>query len=82
MSDKKKGEAMTRTFKILSVVALTVAGMIGSSQVVVAQSRCERRIHQAEENLRVAIERHGEHSRQAEKRRHELDEVHRSCDRQ
>lgn len=72
---------MTRTFRILSVVALSVAGMIGTSQPAAAGPKCERRIHQAEENLRVAIERHGEHSRQAERRRHELDEVRRQCDR-
>ena len=41
--------------------------------------KCERRIHNAEENLRKAIARHGEHSRQAEKRRHELEEARERC---
>ncbi len=40
---------------------------------------CDRRIHKAEENLRKAVERHGEHSREAEQRRHELEEARRSC---
>jgi len=42
---------------------------------------CDQRIHKAEENLRKAVERHGEHSRQAEDRRHELEEAERSCGR-
>ena len=40
---------------------------------------CAKRIHRAEENLRKEIERHGEHSRQAEEKRHELEEVRRAC---
>ena len=41
--------------------------------------QCDQRIHNAEENLRKAVDRHGEQSRQAEKRRHELEEAKRSC---
>ena len=41
--------------------------------------QCDQRIHKAEENLRKAVDRHGEHSSQAEKRRHELEEAKRSC---
>ena len=40
---------------------------------------CRKRIHNAEKNLRKAVDKHGEHSRQAEKRRHELEEVRRNC---
>jgi len=40
---------------------------------------CAKRIHRAEENLRKEIDRHGEHSRQAEEKRHEREEVRRSC---
>jgi hypothetical protein len=43
--------------------------------------KCERRIHRAEENLERAIRRHGEHSRQAEQRRHQLEEVRERCHR-
>ncbi len=41
--------------------------------------RCERDVHKAERNLENAVRKHGEHSRQAEKRRHELEEVRERC---
>jgi uncharacterized protein (DUF3084 family) len=41
--------------------------------------KCERQIHKAEANLQRAIQRHGEHSPQAERRRHELEEVRERC---
>ena len=40
---------------------------------------CHERIHKAEEKLRHEIDRHGEHSRQAEKRRHELERERERC---
>jgi len=39
--------------------------------------KCEKRIHQAEDKLRDAVQRHGEDSRQARKRREELEEAKR-----
>jgi hypothetical protein len=77
---------MTGKPKILSVGLLTIAGLVGSSLPVRADDRderhekCEKDIHKAEDKLHDAIERHGEYGRQAEKRRHELDEVKRRCD--
>lgn len=41
--------------------------------------RCERRIHKAQEALEKAVRRHGEHSRQAEEKRHELEETRERC---
>lgn len=41
--------------------------------------KCEKRIHKAEEQLSKAIRKHGEHSRQAEQRRHELEEARERC---
>ena len=70
---------MTRTIRILCIALLTIVGLIGSSLPARAEGRCERDIHRAEDNLRIAIEKHGEHSRQAEKRRHELEEVRHRC---
>ena len=67
---------------ILFVPALGVlllAGGVARTQASDNDRRCEQRIHKAEENLRKEIDRHGEHSRQAEKRRHELEEAKRSC---
>jgi hypothetical protein len=75
---------MNRIIRILAVAVLTIAGLMGSSLPARADDddhrhRCERRIHQAEENLRVAIERHGEGSRQAHKRREQLEDARRHC---
>lgn len=41
--------------------------------------KCEQRIHKAEDKLQNAIRKHGEHSRQAEQRRHELEEARERC---
>jgi hypothetical protein len=41
--------------------------------------RCRRDVHKAEQNLEKAIQKHGEHSRQAEDRRHQLEEVRERC---
>ena len=43
------------------------------------RSDCDRRIQRAEEKLKKEVDRHGEHSPQAEKKRHDLEEVRRSC---
>ena len=73
---------MTRTIRIVCVALLTIVGLVGSSLTVRADDRreaCERRIHQAEDKLRDAIQRHGEDSKQARKRREQLENVRRSC---
>ncbi len=41
--------------------------------------KCRRDIQKAEENLDKAVRKHGEHSRQAEKRRQQLEEVRERC---
>jgi hypothetical protein len=43
--------------------------------------KCEKQINKAESNLQKAIRKHGEHSRQAEQRRHQLDEARERCHR-
>ena len=70
---------MTRKIRILCVALLTMVGLVGSSLPARADDKCERDIHKAEDKLRDAIEKHGEHSRQAEKRRHELEDVRHRC---
>ena len=71
--------------KTATVVLLGASLLLGGSVIVQAQGppdrryHCERRIRQAEINLQRAIERHGERSRQAEKRRRELEEVRARC---
>ena len=68
--------------KILFVPALGVfllAGGAARAQASDNDRHCDQRIHKAEEQLRKAVDRHGEHSRPAEKRRHELEEAKRGC---
>jgi len=58
--------------------------LVGGVTPILAGDRdsdCRERIHNAEANLKREIDRHGEHSRQAEKRRHELERVRESCGR-
>ena len=73
---------VNRWKNILFVAALGVlllAGGVARTQASDNDRQCQQRIHRAEEKLRKEIDRHGEHSRQAEKRRHELEEAQRSC---
>ena len=75
---------MTRMIRILCFALLTI-GLVGPSLPARADDRderhekCEKRIHQAEDKLRDAVNRHGEESRQARKRREELEEAKRRC---
>jgi hypothetical protein len=70
---------------LLGASLLGGAGLPGGAVTVQAQGppdrhyRCERRIRQAEANLQRAIARHGENSRQAERRRRELEEIRARC---
>lgn len=65
------------------VATLILAGFFGAiipTAQAFAEDKCERRIHEAEAKLQDAIAKHGEHSRQAEKRRHDLEETRRHCE--
>lgn len=67
-------------WKTLQLVPLLGALLlVGGAARTRSCNNCEQRIHRAENNLRKAIRRHGEHSREAERRRHELEEARRSC---
>jgi hypothetical protein len=64
------------------VSAIVVALLLGSIPALASgrgERRCEERIHNAEVRLRNAERKHGEHSRQAEKRRRELEEIRAHC---
>lgn len=62
------------------VIALFLAGTVPLSAMgYEGHRKCEQRIHNAEARLQNAISKHGEHSRQAEKRRRELEEVREHC---
>jgi hypothetical protein len=72
---------VNRWKSVLLVPALGALLLAGGAAGTWSCNNCDQRIHKAEENLRKAIERHGEHSRQADDRRHELEETKRSCGR-
>jgi len=75
-------DGVKRCKNILFVAALGVSLLISGVTLIQAadhDSDCRKRIHNAEENLRKAVDRHGEHSSQAEKRRHELEQAKRDC---
>ncbi len=67
----------------LLIAALVAFGFVAGTMPVRADDRddrkCEQRIHKAEEQLEKAIRRHGEHSEQAEQRRHQLEETRERC---
>lgn len=66
-----------KSFQLVPVLAGLL--LVGGAARTRSCNNCEQRIHKAEENLDRAIRRHGEHSREAERHRHELEEARRSC---
>lgn len=65
----------------ITAVLLSAFLMLGGTVPAQARTNCEKRIQKAENNLRKAVARHGEHSRQAEARRHQLEEAREQCGR-
>ena len=66
----------------LSSMALAGALLVSTAGLLQARDhddKCEERIHKAEHNLEKAVQKHGEHSKQAEKQRKELDEAREKC---
>ena len=77
---------MTEAFRKCKRVFL--AGIMGAAMAITMtnfslaadhEGDCHRRIHTAEEKVHKAVERHGEHSPQAESARRELDRVQKNC---
>ena len=67
----------------LFISTLIIGGFIVTALPIQAfdrdDERCERQIHKAQEQLEKAVHKHGEHSRQAEEKRHHLEEVRERC---
>ena len=68
------------------VAAFVILSFLGGAVPVRAIDRdddrkCEQRIRNAERRLHDAERRHGEHSRQARARRHDLEEARERCHR-
>lgn len=64
-----------RGVTMLGVAALLLIGNVSA----VAADRCEQRVRKAEMQQQQAVQRHGQHSRQVEKKRRNLEEVRASC---
>jgi F0F1-type ATP synthase epsilon subunit len=63
-------------------VALIGSLLLGCAvrvQAIDRDDKCEKSIHKAEDNLRDAERKHGDHSRQAQQRRRQLDEAREKC---
>jgi hypothetical protein len=70
------------------IAALVIFSFLGGAVPTQALDRdhdndrkCEQRIHNAESKLQQAIRKHGERSRQAEQKRHQLEEARERCHR-
>ena len=61
--------------------ACLLVGGVAPARAGDRDHECRERIHKAEAKLRREIDRHGEHSRQAEKRRYELERALERCGR-
>jgi hypothetical protein len=75
-------EGIQKCKKVLFLALIGAALAIATGNLSPAadhEGDCRRRIHEAEVRLQKAVDKHGEHSSQAEQRRHELEEVHRDC---
>jgi hypothetical protein len=66
----------------VSAAILAAFFLVGSavpSRALDRDDKCERQVQKAEANLQKAIRRHGEHSQQAEQKRHQLEGVRERC---
>ncbi len=75
-------EAIRKSKNVLFVALVGAALAMVTLSVSPAadhESDCRKRIHVAEERLQKAIDKHGEHSPEAERRRHELEDVRKDC---
>jgi len=70
---------MARFPRIFCVAVLTAVALVGSSLPARGDEKCERKIREAEAKLHEAVERHGENSKQARKRRDQLEDARRRC---
>jgi hypothetical protein len=71
---------IARCKKFVLIAGLGIGMLAGGAALTRAgDNDCDKRIHQAEEKLQREIDRHGEHSPEAERSRHQLEEVRKGC---
>jgi hypothetical protein len=73
--------AMNRWLAKSASAVVCVLMVLGSGSPLFARTRtsCREHLRHAENNLRAAVRKHGEHSSQAEKRRREVEKVRAEC---
>ena len=64
---------------LIPAVLCTFVLIGGVAPLQARNPKCEQRVEKAEANLHNAVRKHGEHSRQAEQRRRELEQVRADC---
>jgi hypothetical protein len=77
------------TQKLKALIATCIVSLFLAGTAVPARAldrdhdrddrKCEKQVSKAESNLQKAIRKHGEHSRQAEQARHQLEEARERC---
>lgn len=71
---------MIRTaMRAACALLLGVGLMAATATPAHAERRCEREVRKAEEHYRDAVRRHGEHSKQAEHARREVENARARC---
>ena len=68
-----------KTLAAAILAALLLGVGVVPSQARDREDKCEQRVRKAETNLEKAVRRHGEHSRQAEQRRREVEQARAKC---
>lgn len=73
------GAGRGKNFLLAAALALWMLGGGVAITKAGAPDDCAKRIQKAEDKLRKEIDKHGEHSPQADQKRRDLDEVRRQC---
>jgi len=69
----------SRWTKLLTAAVLAVFFVTAGNAPAWADAKCEERIHKLEKELHEAERKHGEHSKQADAKRHELEKTREKC---
>lgn len=70
--------SLTKTL-LCAVLGASLMAVVATPARADRDDKCSRDIRKARENVDKAVRKHGEHSRQAEDRRHQLEEVRERC---
>ncbi|HYL12578.1 MAG TPA: hypothetical protein VEV41_06065 [Terriglobales bacterium] len=75
--------SLKKMFGKTTLCAMLGASLLAGAAIPAAHAdrddKCRRDIRKAEENLEKAIRKHGERSKRADQRRHQLEEIRERC---